>query len=195
MTLIALGSRVGAFAHAQHPSPEPALLRELTVADGASADIGDLLIQARTPVALVQPTEHAQVALAALSAALAGGALDVLHIVAHGRAGAFSLGGHWIDTRALAASAAQLTGWRVATIALWSCHAGQDDTLAHVLGALTGARVLATSGVLGMLANGARWQLVDTDGGEPPARFAAPFDPAMMERWPHRLAKRGFVNA
>ncbi|MFP5394283.1 MAG: DUF4347 domain-containing protein, partial [Gammaproteobacteria bacterium] len=187
MTLTDLAVQPGAVAPAH-----PVALAELIVADGASADIAELLSGARAPQVLLGPCADA---LAELTAAIAQQKLDVLHIVAHGRTGGFSLGGEWIDTRTLAQHGDLLAGWKVSTIALWSCHAGEDDTLPQVLAALTGARVLATSGDLGMIGATARWELADCGGAALPAGFAAPFDAAVMRAWPYRLAKLSFVNA
>lgn len=180
ISALAVHPRTAAFAH----PPAGAPLRELTIADGASADIGELTASVRTPMMLIKPSG---LALERLSAAIEGCRLDVLHIVAHGRAGALCLGGQWIDTRALAAASGLLGKWKVATIALWSCHGGADHTLAQVLGALTGAHVLVSAGPLGMVDGTPHWQLIDADGDALPARFAAPFDATVMRTWPHQL--------
>ncbi len=157
----------------------------MLVADGASADIAELIGNAPVASVLVAPSADA---LACITDAIAGRHWDVLHIVAHGRAGAVALGGQWIDARTLAAASGLLIQWRVSTIALWSCHAGRDATLAELLGALTGAQVLISAGPLGMLDSGPAWQLHDVRGGALPAHFAAPFDAHAMRSWPHRLA-------
>lgn len=175
-------------AAAPTAAPTPAL-RELLVADGAAAAIGELLSNARLPAHLIAPAGSARAALAALSAALegqrlAGHPLDVLHLVAHGRAGAISLGGHWIGTAALASISASLIVWNVRRIALWSCHVGTDSALAQVLAALTGAEVLASSAALGMVDGAPCWRL---EGASGPASLSAPFAPAVMASWPHQL--------
>lgn len=169
----------------------PARLRELTVADGASADIGELTASVHTRLLLLGPSGRA---LARISSAIEGCRPDVLHIVAHGRTGAISLGGEWIGARELAAASGMLGKWRVATIALWSCHGGADQTLGQLLAALTGARVLVSPGALGMVDGAPQWELVDAYGGALPW-YVAPFDPALMRSWPHQLAKLSFVNA
>ena len=56
-----------------------------------------------------------------------------LHLIAHGRPGAFRLGDAWIDAEALKAHAADLAHWGVETIALWSCHVGADADVVALL--------------------------------------------------------------
>ena len=158
---------------------------ELLVADGASADIAELIAGAPMASLRVAPGSDA---LGCISDAIAGRHWDVLHLVAHGRAGAIGLGAQWIDARTLAAASRLLIRWRVSTIAMWSCETGQDATLAELLAALTGAQVLASAGPLGMLDTGPAWVLRDVRGAALPARFAAPFSPAVMDSWLHRLA-------
>jgi hypothetical protein len=165
--------------------PHAVSLRELTVADGASADIGELTASVRTRLLLLGPSGRA---LARISSAIEGCRPEVLHIVAHGRAGAVCLGGQWIGTRDLAAASGMLAKWNVAIVALWSCHGGADQTLGQVLAALTGARVLVSPGPLGMVDGAPRWELMDADGGPAPARFCAPFADPVMRSWPHQLA-------
>ena len=46
--------------------------------------------------------------------------VDTLHVLAHGRPGAFRFGEQWVDAEALKANAAELAQWCVRTIALWS---------------------------------------------------------------------------
>ena len=160
------------------------------MADGGAADIGELLSNARLPAHLIAPAASPGAALADLCAALKGQGrasepLDVLHLVAHGRAGAISLGGHWIGTAALATISGALIGWHVRRIALWSSDVGPDSVLAEVLAALTGAQVLASSAPLGMVHGAPRWTL---DGASALAGFSAPFAPAVMASWPHQLS-------
>lgn len=64
-----------------------------------------------------------------------------LHLVAHGRPGAFRLGRHWIDAATLLEHRAVLAGWRLEHLALWSCHTGADTNFVALLEELTGARV------------------------------------------------------
>ena len=92
--------------------------------------------------------------LAAIAAALQrrraeGVPPRTLHLIAHGRPGAFRIGESWIDAEALKAHAAELASWGVETIALWSCHVGADAGFVALLAELTGARVLATADWLG----------------------------------------------
>ena len=92
--------------------------------------------------------------LAAIAAALQrrraeGVPPRTLHLIAHGRPGAFRIGDVWIDAEALKAHAADLAHCGVETIALWSCHVGADAGFVALLAELTGARVLASADWLG----------------------------------------------
>jgi len=80
----------------------------------------------------------------------------VLHLIAHGRPGAFRIGSQWIDANALKAHAREMAQWGVETIALWSCHVGAEADVVALLEELTGARVLASADWLGR----------DVDGNE-----------------------------
>ncbi|MDA7434472.1 DUF4347 domain-containing protein [Synechococcus sp. AH-601-L23] len=75
--------------------------------------------------------------------------VGTLHLLAHGRPGAFRFGNQWIDTEALKAHANELASWGVETIALWSCHVGADANFVALLEELTGAQVLASAEWLG----------------------------------------------
>ena len=52
--------------------------------------------------------------------------IRTLHLIAHGRPGAFRIGDVWSDAEALKAHAADLAHWDLETIALLSCHVGAD---------------------------------------------------------------------
>ena len=91
----------------------------------------------------------------------------VLHLIAHGRPGAFRMGETWVDAEALKSHAAELAQWGVETIALWSCRVGADAGFVALLEELSGARVLASNSWLGREAVGNEqlqlgdWQLSD----------------------------------
>ena len=72
-----------------------------------------------------------------------------LHLLAHGRPGAFSFADQWIDAETLKAHASDLAQWEVETIALWSCHVGADADFVALLEELTGAVVYSSQGWLG----------------------------------------------
>ncbi|QNI83186.1 metallopeptidase [Synechococcus sp. RS9907] len=102
----------------------------------------------------------------------------VLHLIAHGRPGAFRFADQWVDAEALKAHTADLSHWGVETIALWSCHVGADASFVALLEELTGARVLASNSWLGRDADGneqlqlSTWQLSDlVDASAWPAQF------------------------
>ena len=79
----------------------------------------------------------------------AGQPVRTLHMIAHGRPGAFRMGETWVDAEALKAHANDLAQWGVETIALWSCHGGADVGFVALLAELTGAQVLASESWLG----------------------------------------------
>ncbi len=136
----------------------PACTAAFLVGDAQCDQIQDLLRGSKTPVlALGSQTS----ALAEISAGLrqqreAGYPTSTLHLIAHGRPGAFRIGEQWIDAEALKAHAADLARWGVETIALWSCHVGADADFVALLEELTGAQVLSTGSWLGRRGNAAQ---------------------------------------
>jgi len=128
-----------------------------------------------------------------------GSPVGILHVLAHGRSGAFRLGEKWIDVEALKVHANELASWGVETIALWSCHVGADAGFVALLEELTGAQVLASADWLGRDDGGheqlqlGEWQLSDVVKQEAwPAQFRLEdFDdeikgqrPQRSTRWP-----------
>ena len=170
---------------------------ELTIADGLCRQIAELL-----PEAPVETRRMGVVRdpVAAISAALEerrqeGRPVDTLHLVAHGRPGAFRLGDRWMDTAELLAHAADLARWQVRTIALWSCHLGQDAAVLHVLAEHTGARVWATDRSLD---HHHGWGLTPWSSADRVASSGdevhgdsprGPFDPLRQAEWIHSLAQ------
>ena len=123
----------------------------LLIGDGACSQIRELLGASVVPAT---PLELVRQALSGISAALRqrrneAGPPRILHLLAHGRPGAFRIGDQWIDADALKAHAGDLASWGVETIALWSCHVGADANFVALLQELTGAQVLTASGWLG----------------------------------------------
>lgn len=123
---------------------------ELIVADGLCPRIAELL-----PGALHEVVSMGQSAnpLAAITEALAerrlqGQPVQTLHVVAHGRPGAFQIGGQWVDAAALIAHAHELAQWQVSSLALWSCEVGADQGFVALLEELTGSKTYATDRVL-----------------------------------------------
>ena len=104
--------------------------------------------------------------------------IRTLHLIAHGRPGAFRIGESWIDAEALKAHAADLAHWDLETIALWSCHVGADADFVALLAELTGAQVLASADWLGRDEEGheqlqlGAWSLADvTNAAAWPTEF------------------------
>ncbi|MBI5256162.1 MAG: DUF4347 domain-containing protein [Burkholderiales bacterium] len=178
-----------------HCPEGPGLRRELIVADGSAPEIRALLQGAAWPAITPDAGDDA---LHAITTALAGERLDTLHLVAHGRAGGFTFGGHWVDAEALRARAECLAQWPVARIVLWSCALGADATFVRTLAELTGADVLASPGFLGQRDGITQWP-GQADPELPPA--ASVFAATTLAGWAHHLGvitvsfASGFVGA
>lgn len=170
-------------------------VRDLIVADDVEVDIASLLDGALAPTLAMGRHGSAQSVLQALSKALAGQEVDTLHLVAHGKPGAFLLGGHWIDAKALHAAAQWLALWRVRQVAVWSCHAGHDSDLMATFARITGATVHASSHALGCVNGAPRWQLERSAGTDRRSPPRAPFQPEVAAAWPHQLARMAFSGA
>ncbi|HPU52224.1 MAG TPA: DUF4347 domain-containing protein [Burkholderiaceae bacterium] len=159
-------------------APTHAALRDLLIADGGRREICDLVRESRLPRALIGPSSHPLQVIATL---MAGESIDTLHLVGHGRAGAMSLGGTFIDTATLLAERDTLASWPVRRIALWGCSVGAESEFPATLARLTGATVICADAALGRHADRPRWSLnrcFDADGEQADesfldARFAA----------------------
>jgi hypothetical protein len=129
---------------------------QLIVTDGLCPRISELL-----PGALHELVSLGAVAnpIAAITSAIAGQRLDTLHIVAHGRPGAFQIGGQWVDSVSLIANAHLLAQWNVGEIALWSCEVGNDRNFVSLLEELTAANIFSTTEKLGNCQGKSIWNL------------------------------------
>ena len=121
---------------------EVALLsRHLLISDANCPLIGALLEGAKAAAMVLPPKDPP---LDAMTAALRCRTAEeqqmtTLHLISHGRSGAFRFGDSWIDAEALRAHADELAQWGVETIALWSCHVGADADFVALLAELSGA--------------------------------------------------------
>ena len=130
----------------------------------------------------------------------AGQPIRTLHLIAHGRPGAFRIGNVWIDAEALKAHANELAHWGVEAIALWSCHVGADADFVALLAELSGAQVLASADWLGRDGDGnerlqlGAWSLADvTDASAWPASFrlaSVPYDEISTGALSQRLSSQ-----
>lgn len=113
------------------------------IADGLCPQIRELTQGALHELTAIGATHNPIAAIGAVLSEqrLQGKNTDVLHIVAHGRSGAFQLGGQWITASDLISNAAELARWQVRQLALWSCEVGADRTMVALLEELTGATV------------------------------------------------------
>ena len=117
-----------------------------------------------------------------------GGKVEAIHIIGHGREGAFTLGATEIDADTVAADAALLAGWRAhlsqdADILLYGCDTGagvEGAELIKAIAAETGADVAASTNDTGSRA-GADWTL-ERSTGTIEGRILAP------DGWDGRLA-------
>ena len=115
---------------------------QFLVADQSCSQIQALVEGAQLPVLDDVQNEHP---LQWISRGLqqqreAGQPVRSLHLIAHGRPGAFRLGDTWVDAEALKTHAADLAHWDVGTIALWSCRVGADAGFVAIYTDLFGER-------------------------------------------------------
>ncbi|NBS12727.1 MAG: DUF4347 domain-containing protein, partial [Gammaproteobacteria bacterium] len=172
-------------------SIEPTSERELIVADGLCPQIAELLPGARHEMVVLgkhqNPLEIITQVLGYRK--LAGSPVQVLHIVAHGRPGAFQVGGNWINQSILNRSAASIAQWNVDTIAIWSCGVGADRDFIAQLGELSGANIACTSDII----EGKReksWKINRPTGRA--TSFQTVFDIRRLKAWQGSLA--GFTD-
>ena len=156
------------------------LTNHLLLGDGGCDQIRALIGGAGSSAVALSADQQG---LSAVSHALgqrraAGHPPGVLHLIAHGRPGAFRIGEQWVDAEVLKAHSSELASWGVETIALWSCHVGADVGFVALLAELTGARVLASADWLGRDEGGneqlqlGEWKLSDLVAPEAwPAQF------------------------
>ena len=166
---------------------------DLVIGDGTCAQIRVLLDGSPRDTVFLGEEEDP---LAVVSAALerrrnTGNCTDTLHLVVHGRPGAFLLGSRWVNAATLAARASLLASWQVGKIAIWGCHVGQDHAFLDIFAELTGAEIFSAESPLDNL-NG--WSLrsrrsirssTDCTTQPPPC---SPFDPKRRDAWPYSLA-------
>lgn len=121
------------------------------IVDGSRPELMRLAADAQYDVVVVGADEAPVAAISrALDARRAlGQVVTSLHVLAHGRPGSVRLGSGALDRPTLTAEAAAVAGWRVAQIALWSCHVGQDVEMTRLLETVSGARVWASASWLG----------------------------------------------
>jgi hypothetical protein len=162
---------------------------DLVIADGLCPRIGELLPAVRHElVALGADADPLATIAAELGARRqAGFPVHTLHLLAHGRAGAFQLGNGWIDAAALVRGAGPLAHWRVARITLWSCDTGADRAFTSLLGELTGAAVWASTEAI---SSARPW--IGGEGNAPEAAnrwsLEAILRPNTLSRWQGTLA-------
>jgi VCBS repeat-containing protein len=178
--------------------PRVAAHDELIVADGLCPQIADLQVAALIPSLNLGLSANP---LAAIGAALAqrrsnGRAVHTLHLLAHGRAGAFQIGGRWITAASLAANAELLAGWQVQRIALWSCEVGAEHSFIALLEELSGAQVWSSRRRLGRIGESSHWQLeTGSSNSNRTSAVLAPWSADSLQAWPHQLASYRFATA
>ena len=115
----------------------PVATSSLLVADAECGQIQALIGGSKAPVLALDAQAQGCV-LGQISEGLrqqreAAQPIRTLHLIAHGRPGAFRIGDAWIDAERLRAHAADLALWGVEAIALWSCHIGADADFVALL--------------------------------------------------------------
>ncbi|MDH2348678.1 VCBS domain-containing protein, partial [Bradyrhizobium sp. SSUT77] len=106
------------------------------------------------------------------------GQLHKIHVIAHGRSGEVSFGAGPLSLDTMGECAAELADvgrmLRDGAFQLWSCEVAQGArgmAFVNALARATGARVAATSGVVGSAARGGHWELevrADSSGARAP---------------------------
>ncbi|WP_374482033.1 tandem-95 repeat protein, partial [Zoogloea sp.] len=158
---------------------------ELIIADGLAPEILTLIQDAKAPTLCLG---EAHDALQALTTALAGETLDVLHIVAHGHIGGFEIGGNWVDQGSLLRNAHLLMHWNVRRVALWVCELGLNHEFAETLSRLTGAEVFVSKGRLGWDSDsGERHWSLQAPQRQDPLDGALVFGTQATASWNHQL--------
>ncbi|MEY4801896.1 MAG: hypothetical protein RLZZ274_627, partial [Cyanobacteriota bacterium] len=104
-------------------------------------------------------------------------------MLCHGQAGELQLGAEPIQRKQLVERAAILASWNLESIELYACHTGADAAFVQTLEQLSGAKVAASSGVVGHASLGGSWALQGS------ARNGiAPFSRAAIDQWAGTLA-------
>ena len=161
----------------------------LLVADGTCPQIRELLAAAEAPVLWLDGQEPP---LEAVGRALAeqrglGQPVDTLHWVSHGSPGQLHMGSTKLSSGALLANAANLAGWGLTNLALWSCRAGADRTFIALWEELTGASLWSSEGEIGATTeNGQDWKLQSSSLNQGCPHL--PISTGSMLRWRYSLS-------
>ncbi len=175
-----------------HSKKALAAAQDLIVVDGLCPRIGELIPGAlQELVALGQSGDPLQEITQELARRRRQGKpVDTLHLVAHGRPGAFQIGGEWVTAAALISKATLLAQWQVSTIALWSCEVGADRNFVALLEELTGSEVLSSPHRLGGHPQAANWELVSRSG----AHFEIPFSETARQQSSVTLTQAPYIR-
>jgi hypothetical protein len=117
-------------------------------------------------------------ALATINAALAESGARKLMVLCHGQVGELRLGAQPIRREQLFEREATLASWGLESIELYACHAGADAAFVQTLEQLSGAKVAASSGVVGHASLGGSWTLQGRA-----SNVIAPFSRAAIDQW------------
>lgn len=165
----------------------------LVVVDSRVADYADLA-EHLVLDAQVLVLDQAQDGVVQITQALAeNGAVQSVHILAHGRSGSLQLGTTQLSQQTLGQYAASLRSWANqwagrAEILLYSCEVAAGavgEWFVKQLKELTGAEIAASSSLIGNVALGGNWALEFST-----AKIQTPlvFSPSAMSAYPHVLA-------
>ena len=124
--------------------------KTLVVADGSCPRVRELLIEAHAPVLWLEGIYPLETVSQALEERRSQGEpVEELHWVSHGRPGVLQVAGRDVDRDSLLKHQELLSDWRIETIALWSCNAGQCQNFTSLIEELTGATVWSSLQPLG----------------------------------------------
>ena len=166
-------------------------ISEIVFIDGRLPDAETLTVSAGVEVVVLDPARDG---LSQITHALAGhqGDLTAIHFVSHGENGTFGIGATNVDSRTLAAHAAEIAQWGSALnadgdILIWGCDVAElpgGQALINSLAALTGADVAASTDATGGTGLGGDWDLETRTGA---IDVDAPFEVAALAAWNHLL--------
>ncbi|MCK5405687.1 MAG: DUF4347 domain-containing protein, partial [Desulfobulbaceae bacterium] len=140
---------------------------ELVFIDPGVEDVQTLLagISSEAEIVFLEPDRDGVLQVSEILSKYSG--IEAIHILSHGEAGSFSLGGTELSSDTISEYASHLQSWAAsltenADILIYSCNVAANEAgVAFVaeLSALTGADVAASEDLTGSAAEGGDWEL------------------------------------
>ncbi|MCK5319477.1 MAG: DUF4347 domain-containing protein, partial [Anaerolineales bacterium] len=162
---------------------------ELVFIDPGVEDVQTLLagISSEAEVVFLEPDRDGVLQISEILSQYSG--IEAIHILSHGEAGSFSLGGTELSSDTISEYASHLQSWAAsltenADILIYSCNVAANEAgVAFVaeLSALTGADVAASEDLTGSAAEGGDWELEVSTGAIEAGNVVAAPDAADYE--------------